>query len=103
MKPSYLEKSLQVSEFRSAPNGDQGFKRCWGVDGSEPMIIDIYGAASAELSARIGQLSASGQVGLQHLSDADIEEPRKPIASDSASLPRLERMVKCSTPRVLEN
>ena len=64
-------------EFRSAPNGDQGFKRCWGVDGSEPMIIDIYGAASAELSARIGQLSASGQVGLQHLTDADIEGTQK--------------------------
>ena len=73
-----ISKSLCRScEFRSAPNDDQGFKRCWGVDGSEPMIIDIYGAASAELSARIGQLSASGQVGLQHLSDADIEGTQK--------------------------
>ena len=77
VKPLLSRKVSAGHEFRSAPNGDQGFKRCWGVDGSEPMIIDIYGAASAELSARIGQLSASGQVGLQHLTDADIEGTQK--------------------------
>ena len=73
-----ISKSLCKScEFRSAPNGDQGFNRCWGVDGSDPMIIDIYGTASAELNKRFEQLSTRGQVGLQHLADADVAGAQK--------------------------
>ena len=63
--------------FARHPTTIKGLNVVGGVDGSEPMIIDIYGAASAELSARIEQLSASGQVGLQHLADADIEGAQK--------------------------
>ena len=73
-----VSKSLCKScEFRSAPNGDQGFSNCWGTDGAEPMIIDIYGAPNANLKKRIEQLSGQGKVGLQHLTDADVEGSQK--------------------------
>ena len=69
-----ISKSLcRDCEFRGAPNGDRGFSACWGVDGSEPMIIDIYGNPNLKLRERIEVLSERGQVGLQYLEDKDVE------------------------------
>ena len=71
--PPISKSRCKECEYRAAPNGGQGFKSCWGVDGSEPMIIDIYGNPNRKLRERIEVLSQRGEVGLEHLTVKDVD------------------------------